>query len=414
MKYVKYLRCTSCNQTFPATPCQLLCPACKTGTLDVLYDYDSLKKKVTKEYFAKESTQSIWRYLPLLPVRDVDTIETLAVGMTPLYQANQLKKIVKMDNLYVKDDGLNPTLSLKDRASVVAICKAREAQNKVICCASTGNAASSLAGNAAKAGLKSIIFVPKRAPVGKLVQLALFGALVIKVDGDYKDAFDLSSQVIDRYGFYNRNAAINPYLVEGKKTVAYEISEQLGFEPIDWVVVSVGDGCTIAGVYKGFYDLYKLGLIPAIPRLLGVQADGCKPLMDAAITGQLVIAKENTIADSIAVGEPRNHHKALLAVKESQGEWISASDSEILSAMRLLGSAEGVFSEPAAACSVAGLIKARNQGIINRSDKTVVISTGNGLKDQQTAAKAADEPVLLENSIQAFINYYEKINKERK
>ncbi|MFA5697811.1 MAG: threonine synthase, partial [Candidatus Izemoplasmatales bacterium] len=255
--------------------------------------------------------------------------------------------ILGVNKLYVKDEGLNPTASLKDRASGVAVMKAMEIGQKVISCASTGNAASSLAGNAARMGIHSVIFVPKRAPLGKLTQLMVFGATVIAVDGDYKDAFNLSKAAIDHYHWYNRNAAINPHLVEGKKTVALEIAEQMQFSVPDWVAVSVGDGCTIAGVYKGFFDFYQLGLIAKIPRILGVQSTGCAPFVEAYEQNRnLLETQENTIADSISVGIPRNPIKAINAVKKSQGTWIAVTDDAILKAMKLLGTTEGIFGEP--------------------------------------------------------------------
>lgn len=413
MQYVKQLECVACGAHYDVSAGFMTCPKCgELGILDVIYDYERLRLLMTKAFFRDNTHHSMWRYLPLLPVRSADTSLPLAVGNTPLYAARKLAKEVGLADLYVKDEGLNPTLSLKDRASAIAVCKAVEARKTVVSCSSTGNAASSLAGNAAHAGLKSVIFVPKRAPLGKLTQLSIFGALIVKVDGDYRDAFELSKQAIAHYGFYDRNAAINPYLVEGKKTVALEVAEQLDFAPIDWVVVSVGDGCTIAGVYKGFYDLLQLGLIERIPRLLGVQAEGCRPLANAAITGKLLQEQENTLADSIAVGIPRNPLKALQAVKKSHGEWIAVADQEILEAMRLLGRTEGIFAEPAAAAALAGLRLAVHRDIIGEGDKIVLISTGNGIKDPHNAQKAVSEPVIMKNDLQTFINYYETSQKE--
>ncbi|MCK5388543.1 MAG: pyridoxal-phosphate dependent enzyme, partial [Candidatus Izimaplasma sp.] len=275
-----------------------------------------------------------------------------------------------------------------------------------ISCSSTGNAASSLAGNAAKLGIKTVIFVPKRAPLGKLSQLLIYGAQVISVEGDYKDTFNLSKAAIDHFGWYNRNAAINPHLVEGKKTVALEIAEQLNFSVTDWVSVSVGDGCTIGGVYKGFYDLFKIGLIDRIPKILGVQSDGCSPFYTAYTEGcPLVEAEENTIADSIAVGIPRNPVKAQNAVEKSQGTWITVSDQEILKAMKILGSKEGIFGEPAGVAGFAGVINALQQGIIKHTDSVTVIVTGNGLKDTANALKATEAPLSLKPDLQELIKY---------
>jgi threonine synthase len=268
--------------------------------------------------------------------------------------------------------------------------RAAKAGKDTVACSSTGNAASSLAGNAAAMGLKSFIFVPERAPQGKVTQLLIFGATVISVKGNYEDTFKLSAEAIEKYGWYNRNAAINPYLSEGKKTVSFEIAEQLGFKTPDFVAVSVGDGCTIAGVWKGFKDMYAVGLIERLPRLVSVQASGCCPINRAIETGKPIEwMEENTLADSIAVGVPRNGDKALAAIRESNGITVNVSDDEILAAMRLLGKTAGVFGEPAGVTGTAGLKKAMEQKLIPPNAVMVSVVTGNGLKDVASAQKAA-------------------------
>lgn len=372
----------------------MTCPKCGlTGILDVVYDYESIKKVMTKESLKADMDPSIWRYKALLPVEDTHLHRTLKVGGTPLYKSSRLKEKLGLKELYIKDDGLNPTASLKDRASVIGAVKALDKGLDTIACSSTGNAASSLAGNCAHLGLKTVIFVPDRAPEGKVAQLMIYGATVISVQGDYKETFDLSQKTIEAYGWYNRNAAINPFLIEGKKTVALEIGEQLNFQMPDWVVVSVGDGCTIGGVYKGFYDLLSLGLIDHLPKILGVQAQGSQPIYKAFHKGGPVVpGEENTIADSISVGVPRNPVKALEAVKKTDGTYITVSDEEILSAIGTLGRYEGIFAEPAGAAGTAGLIKALDQGIISKASKVVTIVTGNGLKDVKNGIKAAGRP----------------------
>ena len=279
----------------------------------------------------------------------------------------------------------------------MAVVKAEEAGKSIIACSSTGNAASSLAGNAAAAGMSTYIFVPARAPKGKVAQLMMFGAKVILVDGSYEDTFRLSAEAIDHFGWYNRNAAINPFLMEGKKTISLEIAEQLQFRMPDYVAVSVGDGCTIAGVWKGFKDLYAAGFIKRLPRLISVQASGCCPINTAAAAHTLdwTPQEENTLADSIAVGVPRNPVKALRAIEESSGVTVNVSDDEILEAMRLLGRTQGVFAEPAGATGTAGLKKAVAEGLIEKDATVVSLVTGNGLKDVANAIKAAGEPLLL-------------------
>lgn len=387
-------RCTLCKTEFSYTQDMLTCPHCgETGILDIVFDYNAIKKEFNRETLLRDRTNSMWRYLPLLPVEGQHWERFLRVGWTPLYRSNRLEKELSLKALYIKDDGLNPTASLKDRASAVAVARAKELGYETIACSSTGNAASSLAGNAARMGLKTVIFVPSRAPKGKVAQLLIFGANVVSVQGDYRETFELSRAAIDKWGFYNRNAGINPIMTEGKKTVSLEIAEQLLFLPTDWVAVSVGDGCTIGGVYNGFKDLYELGIIDRIPKILGVQSSGCSPFVNAAKSGaQLVPTAENTLADSIAVGVPRNPEKALRAVRESNGAWIAVDDSQILDAMRLLGRTEGVFGEPAGVTATAGVKQAVAEGIIKSDETVTVICTGSGLKDVANAMQAAGEP----------------------
>ena len=399
--------CTTCHKVYRELPEGLTCPECDTsGILDVIYDYTKIKRKFNKKKLKKNNLSSIWRYLPLLPVEKKHTKHMLNVGMTPLYVGEKIAEDTNTKKIYIKDDGVNPTGSLKDRASVIAVVKAIELGYDTIACASTGNAASSLAGNAAKAGLKSVIFVPKRAPVGKLTQLLAYGATVVRVDGDYKEAFTMSKQAIQTHGWYNRNAAINPYLVEGKKTVALEIAEQLNFRMPDWIVVSVGDGCTIGGVYKALSDLERLEMIDKVPKLLGVQSEGCQPFVQAFENDRpLKEADENTVADSIAVGIPRNPIKAMNAIKKTNGHFIAVSDEKIMQAMKILGNKEGIFAEPAAAATVAGFIKARNKNTITSDDTVVLINTGNGLKDTPHALEALGEPPFIKPNINALNTY---------
>ena len=405
MKHVLYGKCVKCGKTYDAVPDLTNCEC--GGILDIVYDYDYIKANLTKEKLAARRDNSMWRYRELLPVEEDTPNTPLRVGWSPLYEADRLAKQLGIKKLYVKDDGINPTASLKDRASAMAVAKAREAGAEVIACSSTGNAASSLAGNAAAAGLKTYIFVPSRAPKGKVAQLMTFGATVISVQGSYEDTFELSKAAIDRWGWYNRNAAINPYLSEGKKTVSLEIAEQLGWQMPDYVALSVGDGCTIAGVWKGFRDLYEAGFIDRLPKLISVQAEGCCPLNRALHTGEpWQPMEENTLADSIAVGVPRNPDKALNAVRDSGGVAVEVSDQEILSAMGLLGRTQGVFGEPAGVTGTAGVKKALELGLISPDSSVVSIVTGNGLKDVQNGMRAAGEPMLVRPDMEALLSAF--------
>lgn len=393
MQNVKYLECIKCGKRHTPLPDTYTCREC-SGLLEVVFDYGMIAREVGREYFAGSRDFSMWRYLPFLPVMPGTRRPPLRVGWSPLYHARSLGEALGLDYLYLKDDGINPTASLKDRASAMAVVKAAEAGAKTIACSSTGNAASSLAGSAASVGMETFIFVPDRAPRGKVAQLLIFGANVISVQGSYQDAFELSTKAIEKWGWYNRNAAINPYLVEGKKTVTLEVCEQLGWEAPDRVFVSVGDGCTMAGAWKGFLDLYNTGIIGSLPRMVGVQAEGCCPVSRAFHSNSpLVPMEENTLADSIAVGVPRNPDKALKAVRESGGTMVDVSDQEILEAMRLLGNTSGVFGEPAGVTGLAGLKKLVSQGAVGRREKVAVLVTGNGLKDANNAVRAAGEPL---------------------
>jgi threonine synthase len=326
----------------------------------------------------------------LLPIRVDAKLPDVEVGWTPLMPAPALGRHLGIGKLFLKDDGRNASGSLKDRASAVGVVKAREKRRQIIACASTGNAASSCAGMAASMGLRSVIFVPERAPEPKITQLLIFGATVLRVRGSYEQAFELCQASCEKWGWYNRNCAINPYLMEGKKTAGLEIAEQLAWRPPDWVAVSVGDGCTIAGVWKAFRELRTLGLIARAPRILGVQAEGAAPVTAAYASGEPPRPMApHTIADSIAVGVPRNWKKAVTAVRESGGTMLNVSDEEILEAMRATGRLAGVFAEPAAAAAVAGLRGAVELGIIGRRASAVALITGNGLKDVQAARTAA-------------------------
>lgn len=391
------LQCVLCGRTYREGDVEYTCPSCgPDGTLDVLYDYDEVRRLLTRDSLAGED-RSMWRYWPIIPVHRKEHIPSLAVGWTPLYSAPALASRYGVRRLFIKDDGRNPTGSLKDRASAVAVGRAMDLGRDEVACASTGNAASSLAGLAAVQGLRAFIFVPEAAPTAKITQLLIYGAEVVLVKGDYADAFKLSAQAIERFGWYNRNCAINPYLVEGKKTCALEIVEQLGFDVPDRVFVSVGDGCIVSSTYKAFFDLYRIGLIDRIPAVVGVQAEGCRPLVDAVERGldrMVPCEKADTLADSIAVRHPRNWAKAMRAVRVSGGAMISVTDEEILSAMKELACATGVFAEPAGATAFAGFRKMAEEGRLEASERVAVIVTGNGLKDIAGARKAAGEPIV--------------------
>jgi threonine synthase len=404
MVYVLGLKCVSCQREFEIDELDYTCPDCGPllGTREVIYDYDIVKKILTRKYLAENREFTHWRYLPLLPIFQPEKIQPLAVGWTPIYRSPKLETEWGLKQIRIKDDGRNPTASLKDRASSVAVVKALEKGASTVTAASTGNAASSWAAFTALAGLKNIIFVPQNAPRAKVAQLLLHGATVLKVKGSYDEAFDLCCRAAEKWGWYSRSTAINPYLGEGKKTAALEICEQLNWDTPDYVFVSVGDGCIFQGMWKGFKEFYQLGLINRLPKMIGVQAEGSAPLVHAWENGadrcKPIVAQ--TIADSISVGIPRDQIKALKSVRESGGQFVAVSDKEILSAISLLAKTAGVFAEPAGAAAMAGLRKLVGEGAIGRQDSVVVMVTGHGLKDIDGVMKAVShQPLEVENAL---------------
>ncbi|RMG63481.1 MAG: threonine synthase [Calditrichaeota bacterium] len=400
------LHCVSCQATYQPEEVHYTCPRCGPllGTLEVVYDLETVASHFDRQQLRLDARANHWRYLPLLPIEKPEFISPLAVGWTPLYRQEALAREWGLADLWVKDDGRNPTASLKDRASSVGLVKALEQGATTVTAASTGNAASSWAAFTALAGLRTVIFVPRNAPRAKIAQLLLYGAEVLQVEGNYDQAFDLCMQAARQWHWYNRSTAINPYLGEGKKTAALEICEQLNWEVPDVVFVSVGDGCIIQGLWKGFRDLFQLGFIERLPQLVGVQAEGAAPLVQAWREGkdQCRPLEPHTLADSIAVGIPRDQVKALRAVRESGGRFMAVSDQEILDAIALLARKAGVLAEPAGATALAGLKRLVEEKQLTKDVRAVVLVTGHGLKDIDGVLKAATAtPRTVEPSLEA-------------
>ncbi len=384
-------KCVKCGKEYGKEYKNLTCETCGiSGILDIQYDYNSIK--ISRGYFEnKNLPQNHWRYKFIMPFEEEDKVPDLKVGFSPLYVNERIAKEYGFQRLLIKDDGLNPTASLKDRASSVGVGLAHKEGKEHITCASTGNAASSLAGSSAAMGIKAYIFVPQRAPLAKIAQCLIFGAKVFVVKGSYEDAFRLSMQCAEKFGFYNRNSGINPYLVEGKKTVSFEICEQNNWQVPDYLIMSVGDGCSIAAAWKGMEEFYKIGLIDKTPKMIGVQAEGAAPIYKVWKNNLKELKPEipKTLADSIAVGTPRNWIKAVNAIKKSGGMFITVSDEEILQAIRELGEKTGISSEPAGATSFAGMKKLAKEGFFSKNDTVAIVISGNGLKDIDSLIKAA-------------------------
>lgn len=403
MKY--RLKCITCEREYDPTPSLYTCPHCgdRFGTLEVIYDYERARPEVFSPYHAL----GIGQFLPLLPLSQLPELP-LVVGNTPLFRLKKFESRYGLKRFYLKDDGRNPTASYKDRATYVAIGKAQEWGFATIFAASTGNAATSLAGLSAAAGLKAVVFVPERIPEGKLAQLLVYGAKVLLVEGSYDDAYDLAIEVGFKKGWYCRNTAMNPYLLEGKKTGALELALQLNWDVPDLVFVPVGDGTVISGICKGFLELKLLGKIETVPAVVGVQAEGSdivKRVFDHYVeTGEIALMDREafTIADSISAGKPRDVVKAVKYVRKTGGNFISVSDEEIGSALVTLARETGIFVEPAAAASYAGFLKMAQSGDLKKTN-VAVFATGNGLKDVKTARQFTGEAVRVsKNFVEAL------------
>jgi len=392
--------CVECAAKYRIADCQDVCPACK-GNLDVLYDYDAVKTDLTKERLASDRNFTIWRYRPLLPIEESSATPPLTVGWTPIYDCLHLAHRYAIKQLLIKDDGRNPTGSFKDRPSALAVVKAQEAGATIITTASSGNAGSALAGMCASIGMRSVIFVPASAPIAKIAQLQIYGATVVIVEGSYDQAYDLCIEASRRFGWYQRSTGYNPFTREGKKTAALEIAEQLNWEVPDKVFVSAGDGNIISGLWKGFNDLRRLGLIDKFPQLIGVQSEAACAIVDAANgDGKVLESPAHTIADSINVGKPRDGTMAVRAIRDSGGRGVTVSDQAIITAIPTLARETGVFAEPAAAAAYAGFVTVCESGGTRSDESVLLMLTGNGLKDIETARRAVKNPLRVAPNIE--------------
>jgi len=409
MKYFLGYRCSICKTELQPMEIVYTCPHCG-GNLDVILDYETLKKKFHIEDITSRVEYSLWRYAPLLPVPDPGGAATPihAAGWTPIYKPVRLSTSLGLERLWVKDEGRNPTASFKDRASAIVVARAREIKADIVVTASTGNAGAALAGMAAAVGQRAVIFAPKTAPQAKIAQLLIYGAHVILVDGNYDSAFDLTIEASKEFGWYCRNTGYNPFTAEGKKTGAFEIWEQVcrkqnSSEKPLCVFVSVGDGNIISGLHKGFKDLEKLGWLEKMPRLFGVQSELSAAIANAYNDKTEIITpvSATTIADSISVDLPRDGVRAVRAAVETGGAYIEVTDAEIISAIADLG-INGIFAEPAGSAALAGLKKAIADSIIKPDDPVLVINTGNGLKDIRSAMMAVSNAAIIKPSMPAL------------
>jgi threonine synthase len=396
-------KCNDCGKEYSTFGTIYLCPWCSTGNnktappkgvLRILYDFPEIRKKISG--FADLKNNG---FISLLPVENISSLPRLRVGNTPLYQLTELDGFRLPFSLRLKDDSQNPTWSLKDRASALVSAYAKEKKLGIIITASTGNAGSSLAGICASQKQKAVIIVPEKAPLAKLTQIIMYGATLIPVKGTYDEAFELSVKATEEFGWYNRNTAFNPLTIEGKKTVSFEIFDQMGNLVPDRIFISAGDGAIVAGVYKGFEDLLQLNIIDRMPVMVVVQSEKSDNLVRNIGKKEFTVIASTTIADSISVDIPRNFYMAQHFIQKYGGETLTVSDDEILAASRNLSVNTGLFAEPAAATAFAGLVSYVKDDRIPSGSSNVVLLTGSGLKDLKAVGPLLNMPPSIEPDI---------------
>ncbi|HET6386847.1 MAG TPA: threonine synthase [Armatimonadota bacterium] len=402
MSYIKGLRCRECGREYPAEPLYV-CEYC-FGPLEVAYDYHKIGTVLSREILSRRP-DNMWRYRELLPLND-EPSSGLNSGFTPLVHATELARALGVEELYIKDDSVcHPTFSFKDRVVATAISKAKEFGFDTVACASTGNLANSVAAQAARAGLKRYIFIPADLEQGKVVASQIYAPNLVAVDGTYDDVNRLCSEIGARYQWAFVNINIRPYYAEGSKTYGHEIAEQLGWRAPQHIIVPCAGGSLICKIYKAFQEFYKLGLIDDVPtKVYAAQASGCAPIVNMITSGSdvLVPCKPNTIAKSIAIGNPADGYYARETAINSGGWGATATDEEIVEGIQLLARTEGIFTETAGGVTVAAAKKLIESGRIPRDESIVISITGNGLKTLEAVARHLPPPVTIKASMRAF------------
>ena len=401
MSYAKALRCRECAREYPLDPINV-CEFC-FGPLEIAYDYEAMRKAVSREGIER-GPLSLWRYREFLPC-DPETAVDLNAGFTPLVRADNLGEELGLRHLYVKNDCVNPTWSFKDRVVAVASTRAREFGFDTLACASTGNLANSVSAHAAKAGMDAVVFVPADLEAGKLVGSAIYGATLVAVNGSYDEVNRLCSELAGRYNWAFVNINVRPYYAEGSKTLAYEVCEQLGWRAPDHCIVPLASGSLFTKIWKGLNELAKLWLIDSVQtKMSGAQAAGCSPIASAWQAGTATIrpVRPNTIAKSLAIGNPADGYYALRTMADSGGAAVAASDDETVAGMKLLAESEGIFAETAGGVVVAGLRRLVESGTVGRDDLVVAFITGAGLKTQEAVQGRLPQALSIEPTIASF------------
>jgi len=401
VSYATALRCRECSREYPLAP-RHVCEFC-FGPLEVTYDYDAIRKAISRERIAR-GPASLWRYADLLPVDEEYRVD-LGAGFTPLLHAKNLGRRLGLNRLYLKNDTVNPTWSFKDRVVAVAATKAREFGFSTLACASTGNLANSVAAHAARAGMEAYVFIPADLEAGKVLGSAIYAPTLVAVNGNYDQVNRLCAELGERNGWAFVNINVRPYYSEGSRTLAFEVAEQLGWRAPDHCVVPIASGSLFTKIYKGFIELAKVGLIeePRV-RMSGAQAAGCSPVATAWAQGSMNFrpVKPNTIAKSLAIGNPADGYYALVQLKQTGGACPAVTDDEVIEGMKLLAETEGIFAETAGGVTIAALKRLAEAGQIHPDELTVAFITGAGLKTQEAVQGHLVEPLSIDPTVESF------------
>jgi len=398
--------CINCGSKYAVDEIVYFCKKCG-DILEVKYDFKELARKLEKSSW-QNVPLSVWRYKDFMPISDISKIVSLNEGGTGLHSCHKLGKQLGLLQLWVKNEGENPTGSFKDRGMTVGVSKAAELGAKNVICASTGNTSASLAAYAAKAGMRCTVLIPSgKIAYGKLSQAMIYGAKVLQVRGNFDQSLDMVLKLSEKHPSIYLLNSINPFRIEGQKSLGFEICDQLDNEPPDRVIVPVGNAGNISAIWKGFTEFHHLGFINKLPKMTGIQAAGSAPIAQAIKTNSekiVPVEKPETVATAIRIGAPVSWKKAVNAIRNSGGTAETVTDDEILAAQKLLARVEGIFVEPASASSIAGLIKLVNNGVIGKDERVVCVTTGHGLKDPDTAVKMSEKPVEVDAEMSAIEN----------
>ncbi|MDR2720438.1 MAG: threonine synthase [Nitrososphaerota archaeon] len=404
---MSYQECINCHTKYGIDEIVYFCKNCG-DILEIKIDVEKVSGAVKTGDYKKRAPLSVWRYRDFMPIHEITSLVTLGEGGTGLHHSKRLGEVLGLTNLWIKNEGENPTGSFKDRGMTVGVTKAVELGAKHVICASTGNTSASLAAYAARAGIQCTVLIPSgKIAYGKLSQAMIHGAKVLQVRGNFDEALDFVLKISEKHKSIYLLNSINPFRIEGQKSLGYEICEQLDFNAPDRLIVPVGNAGNISAIWKGFSEFYELGLIDKLPKMTGIQAAGSAPIAKAikSHSNKIVpVAEPETVATAIRIGAPVSWKKAINAINDSRGIAETVTDEEILDAQKILAQVEGIFVEPASAASIAGLKKLVRNGIINKDERVVCVTTGHGLKDPDTAIKMCEKPVEVDAEMSAIEN----------